>query len=473
MSIGSGVLGLTPVLVVAVAALVVALAWVGLRALARRHAADHRSRRRRGASQETSEVAARASASLVATDEAITAARQDLGFAQAQFGPEATATFEAALTAATASLSRAFVLRQQLDDTSPDNEAHIRATAVEILRMCAQIRTDVATHAHEFDALRDLQARAPELLDEVTRQAADAGERVRRARLTVTGLSGWYSPAALASVSGNPDLVERLVEGITSTVGVGRAALGVGDSAAALAAVRSSQAAVAQAASLLDAVDQAGEHLAAAASQLADSIAALEQDLADAAHLAPTDPQVQAQAAVATATAAQAQRAGADRDPVATLRAVAHAQSELSARLAPYRDQAERVAAARRQLTDVLGHATAQIGAVGEFIDARRGAVGPEARTRLADAARRARQAEDLSDSDPVAALSEARQADRLAGTAQNRAQQDVADFDEQQRGGGGGVLGGSGGAVLGGLLIDQLLRGHGRGFGGYGRGGC
>ncbi|MCR6492046.1 hypothetical protein [Cellulomonas sp. P24] len=481
MNSGTGAPGLTAVLLVVVAVIAVTLAWTGLRAAARRRSPDREGARGvppdEFAGETTAALNTRASASLVAIDDAITTSGQELGFAQAQFGAEATATFEVALTAARTSVARAFALRQQLDDAFPETEQQARAMASEIIRICSQVSADLDSHTHEFEALRDLQAHAPDLLDDVARQATEAGARVSAARVTLAGLSASYPATALASISANPDQVERLVAGITSTVTAGRAALATGDRAAAVAAARSGQAALAQAMSLLDAVGQAGANLAAAGRRLTSSIAVLNQDVIDAARLAPSDPEVVAQVAVATAAIAEAQRAAAGADPLEALRAVTRTQGELGARLAPYREQAEHAEAARKQLTDLLGHATAQIGAVSDYIDTRRGAVGPEARTRLAEAARHARQAQDLAGTDPVQALSEATQANQLVNSAQTLAQQDVADFEAQQRrdagGPTGGSMGGPGGMVLGGILIDQLLRGGGRGFGGGFGGGC
>lgn len=466
-------------LVVVVVVVVVVLAWSIIR---RRTTVRVNPRKPLPGTSEpgiTAGLVARASAALVTIDEAITTAGEELGFAQAQFGLEATTAFEASLTAANASVRRAFALRQQLDDTSPENELRVRASAIEILQICAEVRSELEARSHEFDEMRDLQARASALLDDLRRQVVDAGGQVQAARLTLSGLAASYAPAALASVAGNPEQVEQLVEGIGATVNAGRTALDAGDRAAAVAAVRSGQAALAHAMGLLDAVSQAGEHLATARSRLTTGIASLNQDVVDASVLAPVDVQVQVLAASAKATVEDAQRASVGGDPLAALRAVTRAQSELAAQLAPYREQAARATAARRQLSDSLGHVTAQIGGVAEYIDAQRGAVGPEARTRLTEATRHAQRAEDLAGTDPVAALSEVRQAERLVGSAQSLAQQDAAGFDRLPRDRAGAGPGAAGGVVLGGILVDQLLRGHGhghghgRGFGGFGSGGC
>lgn len=426
----------------------------------------------------TASLNGRASAALVAIDDAVKTSEQELGFAEAQFGLKATATFGAALDAAKRSLARAFRIRRQLDDAFPETEQQARAMASEIIRTCTQVGADLDSHTHEFDALRDLQSRAPELLDEVARRAADLPTRVLAARTALDDLPASYPATALASVSGNPDQVDRLMAGISSTVASGQSALATGDRGAAVAAARSGEAALAQAASLLDAVDHAEAALAPACRQLGETIASLSSGVIEAARLAPSDPAVNAQVALVTTAIFQAQQERTGGDPLGTLRALTRTQAEFGASLAPFRARAEHNEHVRKQLATMIDHTSAQIGAVGAYIDSRRGAVGPEARTRLSEAVRHTERAQDLATTDPVRALAEANQGDHLVDSAHVLAQQDVADFEQRQRQDTGPAvdsLGNPVGMVLGGILIDQLLRGGGRGFGGGfgGGGGC
>lgn len=343
--------------------------------------------------------------------------------------------------------------------------------AAEILRICAQVTAELDSHAHEFDELRDLHARAPELLDDVKRDVADVEARIPSARLTLEALSASYPAGALASVSGNPDQVERLAAGIVLTLAAGRSALEKGDRGAALAAARSGEAGLTQASQLLDAVEHAEENLCEARRHLIASSAALDQTVIDATRLARSDPAFAAQIAAATALISDTRNAATTQDPVAALDAVNQKQGELNSWLAPYRARSEQAEAARKQLVDLLGHTNAQIGAVGDYIDSRRGAVGPEARTRLSEATRHAQQAQEVSSVNPVLAMSEATQASQLVSSAQAMAQQDVATFEAQRRqsadGSPLGSLGGPGGMLLGGILIEGLLRGRDRGSGG------
>jgi hypothetical protein len=117
-----------------------------------------------------------------------------------------------------------------------------------------------------------------------------------------------------------------------------------------------------------------------------------------------------------------------------------------------------------------------------DFISTRRGAVGPEARTRLAEAQRRLDVAVDMGRDDPVMALREAHQATTLAQSALDRAQDDVSSWGGGYGGGPGGFGGGYGGGYgpgyrrggvdLGSLVLGGILLGGGRGGGGYRGGG-
>ncbi|MBO0518061.1 TPM domain-containing protein, partial [Streptomyces beijiangensis] len=77
--------------------------------------------------------------------------------------------------------------------------------------------------------------------------------------------------------------------------------------------------------------------------------------------------------------------------------------------------------------------ATSSVGAAADYITTNRGAVGSQARTRLAEAQRRLEKATGLAGTDAQAALAEVQQADALARQAQQLAEQDVRGY------GGGG----------------------------------
>ena len=422
---------------------------------------------------DTATLNRQASAALVMLDDELRSSEQELGFAQAQFGDAETRTFTTVLADAKAAGLRAFGLRQLLDDSEPETEDQRRAMLIEILRLCTQADAALDEQKDSFDALRDLQTRAPELLEATDRRAAEASEKVVTATQTLTRLGATYPASSLTSVSTNPEHASGLLDAARESVVQGRAAVAAGDLAAAVVAARTAENAVAQGITLLDAVDRAGSELAGAEAAIAAGIRSLGSDLDDVVRLAPHDPGVAAAATTAAAVRDAARTAGPGSDPLRILGDLRTAEAALDTALEPARGQAEQAERARAQLAGMIGPLRSRVRAVSDYIETRRGAVGPEARTRIAEAQRLLDEAESLVQTDPPQGLDDARRADQLAAQAQGLAQQDVEAFEQSRRGGGGGFGGGSnnaGSLILGGILIDSLLRG-GHGGGGFGGG--
>ncbi|MFD6137974.1 TPM domain-containing protein, partial [Isoptericola sp. NPDC060257] len=216
----------------------------------------------------TEELERRVGTALVEIDDAVRTSEQELGFAQAEFGLEATQDFSAALEAAKADVAQAFHLRQELDDDVPDSEPRRRQLLAGILELTEHAGASLDAQTDAFDELRSLQQRAPELLDETEQRAGEIEARVPVARETLDGLAASYPTSALASVRGNPDQATALVAHARDAVASGRAALTGRARSAAVAHLRAAQNALGQAATLLDAVDQAGAQLATAGADL-------------------------------------------------------------------------------------------------------------------------------------------------------------------------------------------------------------
>lgn len=445
------------------------------------YAVYRRSRRRAGTATQgapaqdelaalpTEELTTRAASALVSIDDALKTSEQELGFAQAEFGLEATQEFTAALDKAKADVAQAFALRQSLDDETPETEPERRQTLARIITLCDGAADALDAQTESFDDLRRLQERAPELLDEVEKRSAEVSARVGVARQELTTLSSTYPAEALASVSANPDQAEALIANALQAVTQGRAALSGKNRSVAVAHARGAQNALGQAVKLLDAVQSAGGDLAAAGPQLDKAIASISQDIADGARLAPDDPAVTAASGEAQAAVGQAQTAREGGDPLAALARITAAEAALDSALVPAREQAENRARASALLRDTLGRVESKIRATNDFIETRRGAVGADARTRLAEAIRLVGEARGLQQSDPAAALARAQQADAYVQQAAQLAQRDASG----PPGSGGGPD--IGGMVIGGILLDSILRGGaGRGgwSGGFGGGG-
>src|SRR3954454_21343568 len=167
---------------------------------------------------------------------------------------------------------------------------------------------------------------------------------------------------------------------------------------------------------------------------------------------APTGRQphaARAEAELASAQTALRPTDGGLPDPLSALRRIEEADAALEQALVPARDAQTQARKAHESLQQALLTASSSFAAAGDFISTRRGAVGPEARTRLAEAERHLDAAHRLASSDPVSGLREAQQADQLARYALDVAQHDVSQWSQRTGygwgGGGGGGYGGRG----------------------------
>ena len=424
----------------------------------------------------TPELKRRASSTLVQTDDASRSSEQELGFAIAQYGAEATTAFRGALEKAKGQLSQAFALQQKLDDAEPDSEEQARAWYAAIIDLCSQANLTLDAQTEDFDELRQLEKNAPEVATAVAIAAATVGARLVTSEENLAALAARYSDGALGTVADNvAETQERLA--FTETV-LARAntRLGAGETAAAAVDIRAAEESVDQARLLLDAVDRLGTDLAGATQRIASTVAELQTDLVTAHDLPTSTVAAAALSGVISQTeqtlAEVRERSAAGRiNPLELLALLDAANTQMDAALQGVRDAEVRVQRARAALNQNLLAARGQVSAAEDFISARRGAVGAEARTRLAEAGRLLVEAESLATADPAAALASAQRAGSLAAAAIAGARNDVEGFSSQVPGGYGpgyGTGGSSGngvmGAVLGGILINTLLSGGGGG---------
>lgn len=438
----------------------------------------------------TAELQDRASTALLELDEAVKTSQLDLDYARLQYGEEAVAGFDQALAQSRDELSRAFTLRQQLDDEIPEDEPTTRQMLGEMLSLTAAADARLDAQAEAFDGLRDLEHTAPEVLDRLTPRIAELRARIPQEEQRLADLQQRYAETATATVRDNIDQVGARLDAAELEVREAREALAAERPPAAVGSIRAAEDAVAQSITLLDAIARLAADLDAAAGRVAEVRTETEKDIAEARALVAggdrsgLEPQIaRAEAALAATDAALAPTAGTLPDPLAVLRQLEEADIALEQALSVARDAQTRVRRAGELLEPALVSARSTIAAAGDFITTRRGAVGPEARTRLAEAERHLQVAVDQSRDDPVTALREAQQAGSMAQAALSLAQSDVSRWSSDWGSGGGlGAPPGFGGAYgggrpgvdLGSLVLGGILFGGGgnRGFGGGGFGG-
>ena len=468
-SAGSGSGGVSAVLVIIIVVIALVVAYVlFVRFMRRRRgglSAEERDRH-------TGDLAKDANRQLIDTDDAIKDANQELGFAEAQFGEETAKPYREALDAAAAELKAAFTIRQQLDDATPEDPPTRERMLREILARCDRAKGLVGEQAARIDSLRDLQKTAPDVLQKLPEQVASVETRLPTSDATRSHLES-YAAASWAAVKGNVTEARKRLEFVTAEAGRGTAAVTAGDLQTAAVAARGAQDALAQAGTLLDSVDR----MAASLDQARDALPGLLQDTeADvgaarqAAAAGQADPGVVTRVAEAERLLATAKTAAAAAAPdvLAAQTAATQANTAANGALAGIRTAAEQRTREKATLDAQMRSASAAVDRAADYIQTRRGGVGQQARTRLAEAQRHWEDARAAYAADPARALQEAREAERLAGTAYGVAQ---GDFDQYDRGGprGGGGGGGSdiAGAVIG-SIIGGMIMGGGRG-GGFG----
>ncbi|TXS17866.1 MULTISPECIES: TPM domain-containing protein [Streptomyces] len=423
------------------------------------------------------ELDARAKEDLVDTDDAVRTSDEELGFATAQFGEEAAAPFAEAVRHARSELTAAFRLRQQLDDAFPEDDATRRRMLDEIISRCAAANGRLDAVSEDFDRLRALEQNAPQAVAGAETAFRDLAARVSASETALGAMRERYAESAAAPAADDIEQAKDRLAFATTTLGEARGAVDGGDDARAAVYVRAAEGAIKQVSTLVDGVDRRAGELAEAAERLPGALTAAETDLADAGGLLDGTPEgvptAELRGRVARAEAVVREVRGelgaGPYDPVDALRRVEEADAALDEALAGAREQERGGLRARSLLDQAMLTARSSIGAAADYVTTHRGAVGSQARTRLAEAQRRWERAGELSAADdPRGALAEARQADTLAAQARSLAEQDVRGYHDRDGFGGPRGGGGAGGAVLGGILLGGLLGGgRGGGFGG------
>lgn len=453
-----------------------AAAW----ALSRKKKSSHGSGQSLPApgSLSTAELDKRSAQALVAMDDTIKSAEQELGFAEAQFGPSEIAPFKQALAQAKQHSTQAFTIRQQLDDSQPEAEPQARAMMGQILQLADTAIGTLSQHSQHFDELRNLQQRVDKVLEDSTRDIAAIEGKIAGSRSEISRLQVTYPASALASIAANPDHAQSLLDGARGAIEQGLGQVQAGDRAGAVVSSRAASAAVDQATKLLEAVSTAGDDLENAGARLDSALISIQSDIQDARELGAGNAAIAEAAQVAATAVTLGQQAKSGGDPLAALAQLDSAETNLDKALESVRAQAETDRKARLRLDEVMGRALSTIRSTNAFIEARKGAIGIEARTRVSEAIRHYENAVSLSKTDANQAVQAATMANQMAVEAQRLAQNDVTNYDNRQNQGGNSM----GGMVLGGIVLDQLLRGgfggnsnsggFGGGFGGGSRGG-
>ncbi|QRY50600.1 TPM domain-containing protein [Mycolicibacterium septicum] len=414
---------------------------------------------------------------VVDVDNAVRTSEAELELAVEEFGAKRTEPFTAALANAKTALAQAFTVRQTLDDDVPETPLQQREMLTRVVVSAARADRELDTQSQAFEQLRDLVINAPTRLDAMTQQMVDLTARIDPSRQTLDTLHTQFDATALTSVATNVDTAKERLAFADRSITSARALVSrpATDQTALVDAVRSAESALDQTRTLLDAVDSAASDINRALAGLPAAITDIQAGIDQANSLLgqPGTPQADKLGAARDAAKKAADDAAANgkADPLGTFTRLTKADAELDQLLAGVHEQQEAAERLARALEQALFTAQSRIKAVSDFIETRRGSIGPEARTRLAEAQRQLQAAEAKRAENANEAVAHANGASTLAAQAQGLANDDVRaaqrSYTTQYGGGGGSDMG----AVLGGILIGNVLRGGGGFGGGFGGG--
>ncbi len=436
-----------------------------------------------------------ANRALLAADEALKDAANDVEFAAAQWGDAEVVPYRDAIQQANDELRAAFGLRQKLDDAYPEKPPERDAMLREIVARCTKAGQLLDAQEERFDQLRDLEEAAPAQLATLPPLVEALKARRTTAEAIASRLRSTYAPSATASINGNLEEAAKAIDAATveATRGAEVVASKPSDGVVAL---RRSQEAMARATQLVEAVERLGASLDDAAGRLTTELDAAARDveaargavsgLAQAPQLPPaagapaTDPAAALRAA--EVALGEARRAADARplDPLAALQRAVAANEAADAIVAQVADVTTAIVRRRQGAETAVATAQGHVDRAIDYITTRRHGVGEAARTRAAEAEVRLEEARTLVASNPEGATATANRATQLADEAYRLAAGEFEGWSTETgpvagpyRPGGGGDGGEIVGAVIGGILGAVISgavnsgRGHGSGWGG------
>ena len=407
---------------------------------------------------------------VVDVDNAVRTSDNELALAVEEFGDKETAPFSLAVTNAKTALAQAFNVRQILDDTVPETAAQRRDLLTRVIVAAAKADRELDAQREAFEQLRDLVINAPTKLDAMTRQMVDLTARLQPSEQALAALHNQFADSALASVAGNVETAKQRLTFADQNITNARNLVSrpVGRQTGLVDAVRAAESALGQAQILLDAVDSAATDINRAIATLPSAVTDIQNGIKAAgdqlaqANTAHAD-ELSAARDAAVKAVADAQSTGT-ADPLGAFTRLTQADADLDRLLASVAEEREAAERLSRVFDQALFAAQSRVRAVSDFIDVRRGSIGSEARTRLAEAVRQLQAAQDKRATNLTEAIAHANGAAMLASQAQSIANSDAQEAQRSYYGRYGSTSNSNMGAVLGGIILGNILSGSMRG---------
>ncbi|PRC42662.1 hypothetical protein C6A85_000000109330, partial [Mycobacterium sp. ITM-2017-0098] len=338
---------------------------------------------------------------VVEVDNEVRTSESELALAVEEFGQRDTATFTQAVANARGTLTQALNVRHILDDAVPETPMQRRDLLTRVIVAAARADKELEAQRENFAQLRDLVINAPSRLDTLTQQMVDLTARLAPAEQSLERLKSQFAESALVSVSDNIDEARRRLAFADQSMSSARDLVSrPADRQGGLVdAIRGAEASLGQARTLLDAVDSAATDINRAMTGLPAVIADTQKGINQAgAQLAQGNLAVATELSAARDAAVRAvshaQSVG-NTDPLGAFTRLTQADADLDRLLADVAEERETAERLSRTFDQALFNAQSRVRSVSDYIDTRRGVVGPEARTRLAESVRQLQAAQD------------------------------------------------------------------------------
>ena len=375
--------------------------------------------------EDTEKKVSQANRQLLAADEQVRSATDELDFARAQFGIAQTDEFARTLEFAKESVARCFETQKQMNgSTNPTARANL---ATSIMRDLGTSMNPLSNIQASFEKKRSEQATLPTRISDARERLTEQRADLERAKAELVSIAGIYPAQMLASLQDNPEQAAALLDTADKALGEAQQMVET-DRARAESSLDTAHRALMMATHQTDAIFSAKSDLDAIHDRLGAAIGSISSDITDTSALkadsAVFDPLVSdAHAAIADGQAALLNNG----DPLAALEHLRSAEANLDAALAPLRTQRDNDERARSTARSQMALAESALTRAQRYVQGRRGAMDLAVRSTLNDSEQALRAAREALDSDPNQATSLAAQsrtlADRVLATPLSRPQ--------------------------------------------------
>ncbi|OKL47082.1 hypothetical protein BSR28_06665 [Boudabousia liubingyangii] len=365
------------------------------------------------------------SSTLMSVDNGLKDARQELTFAQAQFGRTETEDFESLLNEVSPKLTDAWDLFGRAQKQS--DEQTMRLAYLKVLDEVKEIDSALAQRKQAFQKLRtsaaDLQTGVPNLREKM----AELTRLNEHAEAEITSVKAAFPSVPLDSLDALPGRINNLLDAAEQALKDCERARKSQDSSLALHRFEVAQRTYTQAFELHQQVATAFETLGQIDKLIVKAISSISSDIDDANRLAQNNSALQSFVSDAKAEIEKAQAARAGQvDPLEVLSSIGKAERALDEALVPYRSEEQNFKKKVEQASKALANARPALFRAANFISNNRGAVGPKARVDLETAQAAAASAREILQTSPEKALEEIARMEELSAAALRQANVDV-----------------------------------------------